>query len=236
MSGYLLSSHVHLCVTGDHAVLLDLRRDRYVGLGPRQSWALAAHVEGWPAASSGQASSPSAPDSAVLDRLLAEGMLTADPARGRPACPAVLAEAGRTLTADELDGRPSPSMTQVVKFLRASLAARLALKWRSIESVVRTVAARKARRAGVNANAGAVAREAAEVFLYLRPLLFGARDECLYDSLALVEFLALHEVYPQWVFGVQTRPFLAHSWVQQGTAVCNDSPEHVRAFTPILVV
>jgi hypothetical protein len=35
---------------------------------------------------------------------------------------------------------------------------------------------------------------------------------------------------------VTTRPFGAHSWVQDGTMVLNDQHEHVRGFRPILVV
>jgi hypothetical protein len=35
---------------------------------------------------------------------------------------------------------------------------------------------------------------------------------------------------------VQTKPFAAHCWVQQGDVVFNDTPEHVRRYTPILAV
>jgi hypothetical protein len=137
----------------------------------------------------------------------------------------------------ELEARPAPSAGQVLTFLRACLTARYLLKRRPIEAVVARVRTRKSRRLaarpGVNPHS---ARALVESFLYLRPLLFGARDECLYDSLALTEFLAYYGVHPTWVFGVQTRPFLAHSWVQEGPAVFNDTPEYVLRFTPILAI
>jgi hypothetical protein len=59
---------------------------------------------------------------------------------------------------------------------------------------------------------------------------------CLYDSLALVEFLAHYRLFPQWVFGVMAEPFAAHCWVQQDDRVLNDSVDYVRGFTPIMVV
>ena len=40
MSQYLLAPHVYLCVTDDHVVLLDLKRDKYVGVGRAQMRAL----------------------------------------------------------------------------------------------------------------------------------------------------------------------------------------------------
>ena len=58
----------------------------------------------------------------------------------------------------------------------------------------------------------------------------------LYDSLALLEYLARYGIYADWVFGVQTRPFAAHCWVQHGDIVFNDTVEHVSGYTPIMVV
>ena len=75
-----------------------------------------------------------------------------------------------------------------------------------------------------------------EAFLHLRALYFTTKDECLFDSLVLVEFLARHGLYPTWVIGVSTNPFKAHSWVQVGDRVLNDLPERVSMFTPILVI
>ena len=80
------------------------------------------------------------------------------------------------------------------------------------------------------------ARKLVEAFARYRVFLFSSKDECLYDSLALLEFLAHYGIYPDWVFGVQTRPFAAHCWVQHGDIVFNDTVEHVRGYTPIMVV
>ena len=37
---YYLSRHVHLCLTGDHVVFLDLRRDKYQAIGRAERCAL----------------------------------------------------------------------------------------------------------------------------------------------------------------------------------------------------
>jgi hypothetical protein len=59
---------------------------------------------------------------------------------------------------------------------------------------------------------------------------------CLFDSLALIHFLAQYGLYPDWVFGVSADPFEAHCWVQAGQVVLNDTVERVSAFTPILTI
>ncbi|NJO12382.1 MAG: lasso peptide biosynthesis B2 protein [Gammaproteobacteria bacterium] len=79
-------------------------------------------------------------------------------------------------------------------------------------------------------------RDEMQRILRLRALLFSSRDHCLLDCLVCIEFLATRGYYPAWVFGVRTAPFQAHCWVQLGGLVLNDTVEHVRGFTPILVV
>jgi len=39
-----------------------------------------------------------------------------------------------------------------------------------------------------------------------------------------------------FVIGVATKPFLAHSWVQIGEYVLNDTAEHAQDFKPILSI
>jgi len=76
----------------------------------------------------------------------------------------------------------------------------------------------------------------ASAFERLRPLVFTAQEKCLYDSLALMAFLASEGLFPRWIIGVKTGPFGAHAWVQSGHTVLSDQHEYVRRFQPILVV
>jgi hypothetical protein len=74
-------------------------------------------------------------------------------------------------------------------------------------------------------------------FRKLRPWLYTARDGCLFDSLAMVDFLYRRSISAVWVIGVRTaNPFAAHSWVQYGDLVLNDDLVKVEEFTPILYV
>jgi hypothetical protein len=123
-----------------------------------------------------------------------------------------------------------------VRFLFASAITALALRLLPIRSVISGVTSRKAAAAVTAPVDIAIARGATEAFIRLRPLLFGAQDACLYDSLCLVRFLSYYGQFPVCVIGVQTGPFGAHCWVQEGGFIFNDAPEYVRRFTPILAV
>jgi hypothetical protein len=73
-------------------------------------------------------------------------------------------------------------------------------------------------------------------FFRLRIWFYTADRHCLFDSLVLAAFLTRKKVPCTLVIGVSTKPFLAHSWVQIGEFVLNDTAEHVQTFTPILAV
>jgi hypothetical protein len=153
---------------------------------------------------------------------------------GKEVQPLRMAEASVALIEPDLDWRPRVTFTDIVRFLLASAITAVALRALPIRRVIAGVAKRKAAgKSGVDVQ---VARRATEAFVRLRPLLFGAQDACLYDSLALARFLSYYGQYPNCVIGVQTGPFGAHCWVQDGSYVFNDAPENVRRFTPILAV
>jgi hypothetical protein len=59
---------------------------------------------------------------------------------------------------------------------------------------------------------------------------------CLFDSLALLEFLLHYGVQADWIFGVASDPFAAHCWLQRGNVLLNDSLDRVTGFYPILAV
>jgi hypothetical protein len=71
-------------------------------------------------------------------------------------------------------------------------------------------------------------------YRWLRPWGFAAKNHCLLDSLALLEYLAQFGQFPQWIFGVRSAPFAAHCWAQIGPVVLSDHVDHVGEFTPIM--
>ena len=174
---------------------------------------------------------------AVVGKMLAAGMLTTDPAIGKEAKPVEVPRAELALVEEDLETQPEVTFLHVMRFLRATAVTRLAMKLRHIESVIASAKISKA--AAVRAARPIdleTARAAVGAFIRLRPLLFGAHDACLFDSLALMRFLSYYGIFPTCVIGVQTGPFGAHCWVQQDAVVFNDAPEYVRRYTPILTV
>lgn len=239
MQPYFLAPHVYPCVSGQHVVLMDLERDKYVAVVPADR--LAGWVRGWPVGSS-PASDP--PDSAygapdpLVSQMLAHGMLVTDPYVGKAAVPVTTVRPQRNLAEFDLDVRGRASAAQLWRFARSCLRAQLSLKLRPIQSIVETVRERKARQGPGDAPAADPARLRSLVtaFARLRPLFYTLRAACLLDSLTLLHFLSAEGIHPDWVFGVKTEPFDAHCWVQQGEVLLNDAPDRVRQYSPILVV
>ncbi len=241
---YLLARHVHLCICGRHAVLMDLRRDTYVAVVPAHL--LADWVRGWPSA---QAQVLPCRETAELERaqlsrarpliaqMLEQGMLVGEGGQGRPATPLVIAPPQRTLLEFDFDERLAAGPGQAARLALAWMRARSALALRPMHEIVWSAQARKAR-VPPERHAADPARERAlvKIFVHLRPLFYTVRRACLLDSLTLVNFLAGYGVYPEWVFGVKTAPFDAHCWVQRGEVLFNDLPDRVRQYSPILKV
>ena len=105
-----------------------------------------------------------------------------------------------------------------------------------MERTVRSVAQqKKARASSWTSNDIEKARRLVSIFNALRPF-YPAGYVCLFDSLAMIEFLARYRLYANWVYGVEIEPFNAHCWVQQSDLLFNDIIEEVQRYTPIMAV
>ena len=121
-------------------------------------------------------------------------------------------------------------------FFLSSARANRELRRQHFQRIVEAVRARKSRNASRAGGADLErTRSLASVFERLR-LFYPRSYLCLFDSLALIHFLARFDVYPDWVFGVNADPFEAHCWVQSGNVVLNDTVARVSGFTPIMYV
>ena len=240
MAGYSLADHVFVCVNDEHVVVLDLKQDRYWALEASQTQALAGLVPGWPVQATHRPDEgPCDPGEArqVAELLIEQGILCAPGNRGKDATPVqASAPLRELLCADEFRSAPV-GCGVLVNFLAASLGAKLTLRRGPFERVIREFRARKAMQSkGSSAIDLERARRLVESFFRLRVFFFSSHNECLFDSLALLGFLARYGIYADWVFGVQARPFAAHCWVQQDDVVLNDTLEHIGGYTPIMAV
>ena len=238
MQPFLLASHVYPCVSGQHVILMDLERDKYVAVMPAQR--LARWVRGWPVGEVPASDAPGDADGsadALVSQLLAHGMLVTDPHLGKPAVPVSTTRPQRSLVEFDLDARPKTNAAQLWRFGGSCLQAQLSLKLRPIQSIVDAMRDRKARLAARRQDVDPVRlRTVVTAFTRLRPLFYTLRGSCLLDSLTLMHFLGAEGIHPDWVFGVKTEPFDAHCWVQHDEVVLNDVPDRVRQYSPILVV
>lgn len=253
MPQYVLARHVFACIQGEHVVFLDVRKDRYFALESARTAGLGLFVPDWPvAAPPAIGLIPHRSDSAapaiavqtdrealfgVISLLLAKGILITEVETGKPATATIGEPLLGDLTADALDARPRLAARMFLRFVICAARARLLLKHRTFEAVVERVRHRGEQSRPL---APSLSRRRLEelvaAFSSLRPFFFSAKDACLFDALSLSEFLAGYRVYPRWVFGVQSRPFAAHCWLQLDGLVLNDTVDHVKRYTPIMTV
>jgi hypothetical protein len=250
MQRYWLSAHAHFCLTDDYAVLLDLKGDQYIALDAPQMRALCDVVPGWPreAAQNTHALRYRSVDTdpEIVEQLHRRGLLTNDPSDGRNGLPTTTAVAQRALLdrflSETLAGdlnRPwyGSGVRDLLRLIASFAIARALLRGEPIHAVVARIRSRKARLRRFHEPFNwELATNAVARFRILSPVVFTTRNACLVHALTLIEFLARYGLYPNWIFGVRTGPFAAHCWVQENDVVFNDSPEHVRSYSPILVV
>jgi hypothetical protein len=236
-SRYWLENLVFVAPTRHGAILLDLNRNRYLGVGRAETQALERMIEDWPI----QASAlfmPSRPiaEKELIDSFLSRGIIRSGPHKSR-AIPQTSVRLDGELVAigDEIDSPASVCISHVLFFFYALVASHLALRFQPIASVVQRVHARRA--AAIRNGHDFDWRRASElvsIFRRIRPYVFVAGGHCLLHALTLVHFLAHYNEFPQLVLGVKVDPWGAHSWVQYGNFLLDTNPEKVCGFTAIL--
>jgi hypothetical protein len=171
-----------------------------------------------------------------MQTLADKGILVYDSAEGKK-----LSFAGIDPALDSLISATKPTVDAISlrltgRFWAAATYASACLRWGSIEQTVLSIQRKRlicgkesppitSYRVSDLVNAFYVLR-----YFYPREYL------CLFDSLALLRFLAQYRFFPQWVFGVKLTPFAAHCWVQDRTLILNDTVENVQKYTPIMAI
>jgi len=238
MARYGLATHVFVCRDEDYIVVLDLKQDRYFALDAAKTAVLSTVIPGWPVTVQQvtDAAVGGAADEA-LRQLLLRGWLLEESAGGREATPVRMPKPETQLTGVGDHRAQKVGLRNLFAFVAASIFAKAALRFWPFDRVVQRVAQRKARYSDAEEPLDLErARRLIEAFERMRVFLFSSRDECLHDSLAVLEFLARHRIFPSWVFGVRARPFAAHCWVQDADVVFNDTAEHVSTYVPIMAI
>jgi hypothetical protein len=235
---HFLSKDCFVCKMGTYWIILSARRDRYLCVAHEELASIGGRLDGWQNQSLAlnHTSSSEADANALIDSLTYNGIITDDPMFGKSFTESPY------LAPDDQVGAPDSVASAKIPFL---LVARFFLACGATDWWLRTMPfsrilariVRRQRRAELS-NAvynAALASSMIGAFKELRPL-YPRSYLCLFDSLALLEFLARCRLFPHVVFGVVADPFQAHCWVQEGSTILNDDLERVRRYKPILSV
>ena len=235
---YWTPHYIRAAVTPTGVVLLNLKQNRYLGLGMVHAQALAALATNWREISTERQPLPLPDEPIAATRaaaLIDAGLLSRTP-------PEIGFDATAVdLTADLISvGREQEALAAIrpqhlVRFIGACFWAKRVLRSRTLYSVACEVSDAKRTRRAVSSNPQRTI-ELVSIFRDLRPFAFESRDRCLFHALALLRFLSHYDLHPTWVIGVSARPWMAHSWLQLGDCVLDSSPEEICSFTPILAI
>lgn len=235
---YRLASGVYACVSGGCLVFLDLRRDQYACLDRQNSAAALTLLDSRERKFSDRVENSESPQirdaMSIVQTLASRGLLQQSATEARMPVPEYIVPTKSFLDSVATTDSPQLTSRHCLAFLRASLAASIELRWFPIHSTVRRVASTGQVPGRVSASSKRLTELVGD-FHRLRPY-YPRPYLCLFDSLALLQFLSAFGLRPNWIFGVRTEPFNAHCWVQAGSYILNDSVEEVSDYTPIMIV
>jgi hypothetical protein len=233
---YFLSTDCFVCRMGSYWIILCAKRDRYLCVAHADLASIGDQLYGWPKQGDSMArpSPVSAETHKLVDSLTINGIITSNPKIGK-----AFAESEYPIPESRIEASESTVSAHVSLFwtLRFFLACAKADWQLRTKALSRTLA--RIERRGLHADPSSVIDNGPRLstliaaFQTLRPL-YPRSYLCLFDSLALLEFLAGYRFLPRVVFGVVADPFEAHCWLQDGSTVINDDLERVRKYKQIL--
>jgi hypothetical protein len=212
-------------------IVLNISRDRYYCLQHEDFVAVGLES----AASVDKCCPQAAPrrdeSGATLRSLISAGIVTSNPDLGKPFADTPLVYHSDVLA--NQDHLPAVSPFALPRFFTACVWTDWSLRNRPIDLTLATLRVRRDRLVDRAPEDRELVARLVGVFNRLRPL-YPRSYRCLFDALALLDFLVRHGLSPKIVFGVIADPFQAHCWLQLGTLLINEDDERVRRFAPIM--
>lgn len=241
-----MPGHVFFCHCLDQTVWLNLQSDKYYLVDNSDFERLSCRVDGLtkPLVCSAATSTACDDDlSDVENFLLLRGLIVGADTSGHGRTVGLRSE--RTILGPvSLDANPepapiAPSVSSTLNFTRSFIASKSWKKRLPLMSIVTRMAALKAKllvSKDVCDGGSSRLEQSISRFRLLRCFAYTAQQNCLFDSMVLLQFLWREHISADWIFGVRTRPFAAHCWAQANDLVLNDSHRHVSQYTPIMVL
>jgi hypothetical protein len=217
--GFVLREGLTFCVSGGRAVFLDVQKDRYFGLPDKLDQAF-------------QKLTLDAPTPrGALAALVKLGVLVE--AEGSTSL--VCATAETRLLRDISTRASTISGMAAARCLLAQYKAIWLIRRHSFGHVLAQIA-RLGPVVSTCCNDGLEKWEALALSFRAIAPLRPRSDECLINSVALLQLGASMGLRANLVIGVHSLPFSAHCWVQSGDLILNDRLENIEPFEPILVI
>jgi hypothetical protein len=235
---YFLSRDCFVCKMDRYWIILSARRDRYLCVSHTDLASIGDQLHGWQDQSIVMSTPPSAGAGVnpFIESLISNGIITGDFTIGKSFAEPQYPVPEKQMEPAELIQQDKVSLLRLARFFLACAIADWQLRTTALCRTLARVERRRLRAGPApEVNGAALALRLVSVFKSLRPL-YPRPYLCLFDSLALLEFLAGYHFYPRVVFGVVADPFQAHCWLQDGATVCNDDLERVGRYRPILSI
>jgi Transglutaminase-like superfamily len=234
---YFLSKDCFVCKMGGYWIILSAKRDRYLCVAHAELASIGDQLHGWWTSSdSARSSSIDAETDKLVDSLTINGIITRNPTIGKPFAESEYPAPEHRIEVPESTASAQVSLSRTLRFFLACTKVDLQLRSQALSRTLARIERRRLRRESSRATCNApYAATLVAAFQKLRPL-YPRSYLCLFDSLALLEFLAGHHLLPRVVFGVVADPFQAHCWLQDGSTVINDELERVGRYKPILSI
>jgi hypothetical protein len=236
---YYLRRDSFVCLAGRYYVILHLPQDKYFCIAKAQFDSL----KPWIASTNHRAAAPTSypPAEHLVQRQLAEellerGILTTNPNQAGTDTAVDIVTPVDAFSRDSAPIRLFRCLPYALAFFRSARFADRCLRESTTARTVQRVAERKRQFAHFPRDTSPEAIQTLVAAFHLLRPCFDRKYLCLFDSLALIDFLANYSVFPSWVFGVQSEPFAAHCWVQSHGVVLNDSLDRTRGYTPLMAV
>jgi hypothetical protein len=233
---YFLSTDCFVCRAQNYWVVLNAARDRYSCVTHADLASIGDRLHGWRNRNENTGHFPrfGAEADKLIESLVANGIITVEPNEGKAFAESECPPCEREMGLPDPDTSVKHHPSGLVHFVVACATIDWHLRKEKLSRTLARVEQHRIR-ARAGAAIGDVTRisELIAAFKGLRPL-YPRPYLCLFDSLALLEFLASYRSFPRIVFGIVADPFQAHCWLQEGNTVLNDDLERVGKYKPIL--
>jgi hypothetical protein len=235
---YFLSKDCFACRVQGYWVILNAERDKYFCVTHNDLTSMGDHLHGWrvhPTVAEHISHVQTAADG-LIESMISSGIITTNQSAGKPFVESECPVGDSALEAPSHRASLKPSFRCITSFFLSCAQADWCLRRKELSHTFARIRRRRLHTVSRDPNPHAAnASTLIAAFKRLRPL-YPRQYLCLFDSLALAEFLARHCLFPRVVFGVIADPFQAHCWLQEDSTVLNDDLERVLKYKPILAV